>query len=210
MYWMSIFRWVGWNSLLAIIPVALAYLIAWLTRRPGKHAGARNLLLAFLGLCWLAFLPNTCYLLSEWRHFLPSGHFFDLYFSWKEEGNKEAIIRLMLITLFFYCYSTFGMLTFALAIRPLVRVVRSKGLPAWLFGIPLFLLVSLGMYLGLMKRLNSWNLLNRPALVWSKVAVLTHNAWDVWFITAFAAFLWLAFLVTDIWIDGFLLRVKKH
>lgn len=201
---------VGWNMLLAVIPVVLAYLICWMLNRSKQQRRVwTRLFTGLLAVCWLAFLPNSCYLLSEWRHFLPTGTFIDLYLNWKEAGSKEAILWLFADTLFYFCYTTFGMLTFTLAIRPMARLAKSRGYPTTLLAVPLFLLVSLGVFLGLMKRLNSWDLVTDPGVVWNKVVVILHRPWDLGFIAAFAAFLWLAFLVTDIWIDGFRLRWKQ-
>src|ERR1051325_7098363 len=61
---------VYWNLFLAIIPVPLGYLTAWALSKRGEK---RNLpvWLAFpIALAWLVFLPNICYLLTEWRHLL--------------------------------------------------------------------------------------------------------------------------------------------
>ncbi len=62
----------------------------------------------------------------------------------------------------------------------------------------MFLLVSAGVFLGLMRRLNSWDVVTGPARVWHAVNAIAHSPWDIGFIAAFAIFLWLAFLVTDI------------
>ncbi len=56
----------GWNVLLAIIPIVLAYLIAGLVRRPKKQGRSFvTVLIALLVFAWLSFLPNTCYLLTR-------------------------------------------------------------------------------------------------------------------------------------------------
>jgi len=197
--------------MLAVIPVILAYLICWMVTRPNKRRPwATRLCIALLAAAWLAFLPNTCYLLSEWRHFLPTGTFIELYLDWKEAGSKEAILKLFAHVLFYYCYSTFGILTFTAAIRPLARMAKSRHYPTELLAVPLFFLVSTGVFLGLMKRLNSWDLVTNPHVVWGKIVVLLHRPWDLGFIAAFAVILWLVYLITDIWIDGFMLHWKKE
>jgi len=206
----ELFRWVGWNAFLAIIPVVLAYMIAGYLRQGNKQPRwLAFLVVALLGLCWLAFLPNTCYLLSEWRHFFEPRQFMALYARWKSLGDKEAVALLFLSTLFYFCYSTFGALTFALAIRPLARLAKSKSNFTILLGIPLFLLVSLGAYLGLIRRLNSWDLVTHPGKVWLDIHGALVQRWDLFFILAFAGFFWLVYLVTDIWVDGFVARWKQ-
>ncbi len=160
----------GWNVLLAIIPIVLAYLIAGLVRRPKKQGRSFvTVLIALLVFAWLSFLPNTCYLLSEWRHFLPTDNFYNLAMSWREARDKEAILSIFAHTLFYFCYSAFGMLAFALAIRPVARLARTMGLNRWLLALPMFLLVSAGVFLGLMRRLNSWDVVTGPARVWHAI-----------------------------------------
>ena len=62
---------VAWNLFLAVIPVALAFAIARGARRDMREAGRiRWGLWLPLGVVWLAFLPNSCYLLTEWRQLL--------------------------------------------------------------------------------------------------------------------------------------------
>ncbi len=45
--------------------------------------------------------------------------------SWREARDKEAILSIFAHTLFYFCYSAFGMLAFALAIRPVARLART-------------------------------------------------------------------------------------
>lgn len=206
----GLITWVGWNTFLAVIPVILAYAIAGIAYQANKRNHVLiNGLLVILVLVWLVFLPNTCYLLTEWRHFLAKVEYQELYTHWYRNGDHDAVIQLMMHTLFYLCYSTLGMLTFALAIRPLARLARSKGLWPWLLAIPLFILVSTGVYLGLIERLNSWYIITQPEAVWQTLAAIPARPWLTSLIIAFAGFLWLAYLAMDIWIDGFLVRWKQ-
>src|SRR5437667_9801185 len=59
-----------WNLFLAVIPMALGYAAATLGQRMGgkRHRWGWLLLAPLLAL-WLIFLPNSCCLFTEPRHF---------------------------------------------------------------------------------------------------------------------------------------------
>ncbi len=196
----DLLRWVVWNTFLALIPVAAGWGIYALYKRPRRRTAPIRAITALLAVVWFAFVPNSCYLLTEWRHFLEiigyTGLYADFYVS------KTAAVRLMMYTLFYIFYSGIGLLTFALAIRPIVWLMREKRLTPWLWAIPFFLLMSLGVYLGLILRLNSWDIFTRPAFVWASIVTALSRPSLVALIVAFASFLWFVYIVMDIWVDG--------
>ena len=197
--------WVTWNLFLAAIPVALAFSMR------GLWNGSRSarVLVWLLGFFWLIFLPNTCYLLTEWRHFLHTLEGARFYTRWTEFGDLEALRQLILRSIFFFMYSALGMITYALAIRPVYRLLRDANPRAWLWGIPFFPLISLGVYLGLIQRFNSWDLLHNPGLIFTESWRAVNRPDLFAFILAFGAFLWLAYFLLDLWIDGVLLRWRN-
>jgi len=199
----GIWLWVIWNSFLALVPVALAQVICRAATVP-KKGTALKVSLVLLTLTWLAFLPNTCYLFTEWRHFLARLDASDLYL--RSQQSSGLILRLMIETAAYACYAGFGMLTFVLAIRPIERLARKRFVEVWPLAIPLFILLSVGVYLGLILRFNSWELLTRPMDIGRSVAALAYRPTLSLLIIAFAGFLWLAYIAIDIWIDGFLVR----
>jgi len=196
---------IAWNVFLAAIPVAAAYLMAAAEGRARKRP-LWNIILLAAGLVWLVFLPNTCYLLTEWRHFLMELDQSNLYL--QSRLNPSVTLLLMFYTAFYFCYSAVGMLAFALAIRPVAALLRRVGARTWVWGLPLFLLMSVGVYLGLVMRFNSWELLTRPGEIWASVERLALRPRLSAFIVFFGAFLWLAYGVIDIWIDGLLARLR--
>ena len=200
-------RWVVWNTFLALIPVAAGYAIYALYRFPRRRTYATGVLMLLLGLVWFAFMPNTCYLLTEWRHFLDAIGYTNLYAEW--HVSKTAAVRLMMYTLFYMFYSGIGALTFAFAIRPIAFVMRQRGYTPWVWAIPFFLLMSLGVYLGLILRLNSWDIITRPEYVWSSVTGALSNRGLMFIVTAFAGFLWFVYAVMNIWVDGLMLRLRR-
>lgn len=194
-----------WNLFLAVVPIVLAYLLCGIARQP-KKSYVDKAAIAILGLVWLAFLPNTCYLLTEWRHFLQSLDAHNLYL--KADISRDLMIRLMLYTSFYFCYSAAGMIAYVLALRPVARLAIRNGGNKWLLGLVLFPLLSLGVYLGLVLRFNSWDLLQQPNRILTSLQVIASRPLLTTFLLIFAAFLWLSYLVLDIWIDGLLLRWK--
>jgi uncharacterized membrane protein len=100
-------------------------------------------------------------------------------------------------------------MTFALAIRPVNSWLRGMGVQTGLWAPPFFLLVSLGVYLGLVVRFNSWDILTRPDVVLERVAGIADRPLLLATLMLFAFFLWAIYLLNDIWIDGFQLRWRQ-
>jgi len=198
-----VFIWVSWNTMLAVIPVVAAYYIHRMMEEPGKSR-LTKLYIILLGLVWLGFLPNTCYLLTEWRHFLHTVGYSQLFARW--EYDAGAALKLGVYTLFFLCFSGVGVLTFTLAVRPIAAMARERGAALWVWGLPFFLLMAIGVYLGLVLRFNSWDLFLKPAVVWGAALALIYHPVLNLFILGFAAFLWIVYLAMDIWVDGFVVR----
>lgn len=193
------------NLFLAMIPVLAAYVLVRVDRL--KVGRRRTVWLVILGTIWMAFLPNSCYLMTEWRHFL-----FNLYFQAVRDvtnPNDLSVLRVTKQAGFFLGYSGFGMLCFYLAIRPVAKLLKAHDFPVNRLGIPFFFLVSLGVYLGLILRLNSWDLLTHPwYVVHASILAMTNFAL-LCVISAFAGVLGLLFVVCDIWFDGLTLRLSR-
>ncbi len=201
-------EWVAWNLMLAAIPVLIAYplaaLIEKLTLKKHKIHPAVWIVPC---LVWLAFLPNTCYLLSEWRHFLFDAHFTNIR---DDAGdNPFVVLRVAKQGLFFIAYSAVGALFFTLAIRPMHRVLQKAKISTVLVAIPFFLMISMGVYLGLIVRLNSWDIIQRPGVVLKYVIHAASTPALVGAITGFAGLLWLLYIIVDMWVDGFKMRLTK-
>lgn len=196
--------WILWNIFLALVPVGLGYGIGMIEKSERRHGLWTKLLIGVLGVMWIIFMPNTCYLLTEWRHFLEMLGYSDLHTRWTYDSDARLI--LMALTLFYMCYSGIGMLTFTLAIRPIVRIAKDRGLVLWVWGMPFFFLMSIGVYLGLIHRFNSWDLLNQFRGIMDNIYQLTQRPTLSAYIIFFACFLWLMYMVVDIWVDGFVHR----
>ena len=193
-----------WNLFLALVPVLLSFVIARGIRGQWRAQGrVRWGLWTPPLLVWLAFLPNTCYLLTEWRHYLETITQTQLFF--RAEQSKDAVFDLILATGFYVFYSGSGLLTFFLAVWPLERLARRRlGWWAWPAKALVFTLCALGVFLGLLPRFNSWDLLHARGL-----RMVLHTAQDVvtrpvlmGLIIGFGAILWVLYSLFDIWMDG--------
>ncbi len=201
--------WMAWDLFLAAIPVALAYAMPRLWTRCRTAPGRWVAVAVAAGVLWFIFLPNTCYLITEWRHFFALLESHQYYLRWTLLGDKAALIKLILYSMYFFIFSGLGMLAFALALRPVAALLRRGGRAIWGWGLPCFPLVSLGVYLGLNLRFNSWDLLHRPEAVLTAMRAAVANPLLLAFILAFGGFLWLAYLALDIWVDGLLARCRR-
>ncbi|MGV3725014.1 MAG: DUF1361 domain-containing protein [Actinomycetota bacterium] len=195
-----------WNLLLAVIPVALGYALAWLLKRKLTPVGVVLLALP-LALGWLGFLPNTCYLLTEWRHLL-----FDSRWEPMLDAAHRSPVEMYNTAkwaLFFLVYSALGVIFFVLAVRPMEHWLRSKGQLPYLYAPFFFFLVSLGVYLGLIKRFNTWDLLGRPMFIWNTAVQGVTSQPILLAIGVFGLILWALYEAGDIWVDGVASRFKK-
>lgn len=198
-------RSVFWNLLLAAIPVALGAVLAW--GAAGKRRRLPLPVLWLLGAAWLVFVPNTCYLFTEWRHLL-----FDPRWEWMLDAghsDRQAMLLTAQWSLMFLGYSGVGALLFVLAMRPVERCLRAARQPFLLYAPPLFFLISLGVYLGLIMRLNSWDALQRPELVLRRTVDALSNPTLLATIGVFALILWGVYEALDLWCDAVVERVGR-
>lgn len=199
--------WVVWNLFLATIPVAAGYLLAWGLGNPGRRR--LPLIIGLLiGIVWLAFLPNTCYLLTEWRHFLFDARWEEMRDS--ANSSRQAMLESAQWALLFLMYSGVGVLAFTLAIRPVEHRLRSIGQNPLYYAPFFFFLMSLGVYLGLIVRLNSWDLVSRPGFVIQSALEALMNSTLLLSILIFAGLLWAMYEAVDLWLDGVNAKWRKR
>jgi len=189
--------------------VALAYAIARIYRTgisTRAYAPVYYLLIAVLGIGWLLFLPNTCYLLTEWRHYFDSLGHTDIINRSLDVRDTHAIATLVTLSLAFLMYSLFGLFTFALGIRPIARLLREWMVHYWLLGFIFFPLMSLGVYLGLIHRFNSWDLARDPGIIFQQGVDAIVRPFSGMAIIILSLFLWFSYYLCDVWIDGICMR----
>lgn len=194
---------VMWNIFLAAVPVALGYFAVWMVELRKKRRWM-HLPIALVLVAWLGFLPNSCYLLTEWRHFLVALDGSNLYL--RAQVEPQMLVVLTIYTAFYFCYSAVGMFAFTLALRPIARITRHFVPNTWIAFVPLFVMLSMGVYLGLVLRDNTWDVLTRPGKVWADIVHIGGRPLLISMILGFGAFLWLAYVAIDIWIDAVIIR----
>lgn len=157
--WLAIYGntgWMAWNAILAIAPLTLAVPLFRLGRRPS--------VLWWGGLAaFVALLPNAPYVLTDVVHLLP-----DLQ---QAQGLPGALGLLVQYAALF----TAGVLSYVVSLVLAVRWLADRGWRRGTVAIELgaHLACAVGIYLGRVTRLNSWDLLDVPLVA---VALLDLGA----------------------------------
>ena len=147
----------GWNSVLAIVPLALAIVLFRVGRRPGLLWWPA--LVAFL-----LFLPNAAYTLTDVIHLVHRVR--------REPYMPVWTVSLVLIPQY-VLFMGAGFQAHVLSLVRLGDYMRWLGRGRWVVPveIALNLLASVGIFLGRFQRFNSWDALNEP----ERLALLTIN-----------------------------------
>jgi uncharacterized membrane protein len=128
-----------WNLTLAWIPLVLAVLlvVAYSRRRPVVE-------LLLVGAAWLVFLPNAPYVLTDFIHL----------------GAEHRQFDAILLASFAFTSLALG---FASLLLVQLVVTRAAGAAiGWFVALSSLLAASVGIYLGRILRLNSWDVVQRP------------------------------------------------
>jgi uncharacterized membrane protein len=131
-----------WNLVLAWIPFGLAILIY------DRHrAGTRPLCLLPVAALWLLFLPNAPYIVTDFKHLVPS-----------------PVVPLWVGVVVIAAPAWTGMLLGFLSLYLIQSVVRDLvgARLAWAAAVAVLGLASFGIYLGRVLRWNSWDVLANP------------------------------------------------
>ena len=136
------FRFLVWNLILAWIPLLLALLVYDRYRR-----GSPFVALAPALALWLLFLPNAPYIVTDFVHLSPT---------------SRAPLWLDGVELSAFAWT--GMLLGFVSLYLVHAVARHRLGPAlsWIGVFGVLALVGIGVYLGRVKRWNSWDLLTEP------------------------------------------------
>lgn len=139
-----------WNIAFAVLAILLTF---WTARIWRSKKSWLIKLGAFL--LWLAIFPNAAYLMTDARHIIdycPSGSY------------GRVCLPNAWMTLFFCAYGALGWPALVFSLRPLKEVFSKyygqiKGM---IFAISMCFLGALGLLMGLLNRLNSWQIITRP------------------------------------------------
>jgi uncharacterized membrane protein len=133
------FLFLGWNLLLAWMPLGLLYLLPYVPQKRWLQGG----ILA----AWLLFFPNAPYLMTDLIHL-----------------RIRPGIPLWFDALLLFTFAYLGLTLGIRALEGLRRYLRQQYSPNWANGFTLatLLLSGLGIYLGRVSRWNSWDALLHP------------------------------------------------
>lgn len=148
-----------WNSFLAFIPFVLSI---WLFR----FSGVRSLIWWLIFFVFVLFLPNAPYILTDSIHLI----------SYIQRGYAKSFVFLVLIPQ----YSLFIFIGFQLYVLCLLNLefyCNKHNLKSSIFPLELILhfLSAFGIYLGRFLRLNSWDLVTNPDVVFLSFDDLLHK-----------------------------------
>ena len=169
------FRFMAWNLFLAWIPY-LASLAAAAFQR--SASARRGTLVALSGAVWIAFLPNAPYLLTD-------------LFRLREETPVPVFYDVAMLAMFAWS----GCLLGAASLHSMRRTIAQACGPAVAHAVALFTvaLCGLGMYLGRVVRLNSWDLALRPRHVLACTASALGSREGVFLTLLFGGFFFVCY-----------------
>jgi uncharacterized membrane protein len=164
-----------WNLALAWIPLLLAVLlvVSYARRRSAVELFA-------VGAAWLLFLPNAPYVLTDFIHL----------------GERHRLFDSLIIASFAFTSLALG---FASLLLVQLVVTRAAGaMLGWVTAFGSLFAASVGIYLGRVLRLNSWDVVHRPGRLWeissTRLADPFGNRHLIGFVLALCGFLTLAYL----------------
>lgn len=146
--------WMGFNSILAGIPVVIAM---WMVKI--KTLWIRLL----LAIVWLAFLPNTIYLLTDVFHLIDD---------WRKTQLMLSILSIPLYAVLIFL----GVLTFIFSLYPIDQLLKKQKNKDLRLGAIFFInsLVGIGVTMGRVERINSWELVtNMPKTLHAILAIFS-------------------------------------
>jgi len=180
---------VFWNILLLIIPFLLCYLLLKLFRKTKLKKKRDQIKVILIAFFWIIFAPNVPYIITDMRHI--SGFCPETYY---QICNQEAWM-----IPFFFLYSIIGWIAYVFLINQMKSFVKKiwgkLGVSLYLWLISPFL--SLGLLLGLVNRLNSWDIIISPSKVLSE-ALLYLQDWTYFKnLLIYTFFLYLIYFIWD-------------
>jgi len=173
--------WMTWNLLLALVPAVLGVLLLW---RPHRRTP-----LWWLGIgAFVLFLPNAPYVLTDVVH-LPG----DITFA-----NSRSVVLFGVLPLY-AAFMWLGVSSYVLCLELVVREVHTAHptVSRRAVEIPIHALCALGIVLGRVARVNSWDTVQDPR--WTAAKTFNALSWDG------APFAWFGTFVC-IWVATTLVR----
>jgi uncharacterized membrane protein len=169
------YPYLAWNLGLAWIPLILALVLVAAYRRR-----AHPLELLAVGAVWLVFFPNAPYMLTDLIHL----------------GQQHRLFDSIVLGSFAFTALALG---FASLLLVQLVVTRLAGAAlGWAVAIASLFASSVGIYLGRVQRLNSWDVVQRPRTIWALARLRLDdpfgNRYLIGFVIALCGFLTLVYV----------------
>ncbi len=146
-----------WNLFLSWIPL----LIAFVTKTISKRFGKLPILIGILSFIWILFFPNAPYMITDLVHLTVD---YESNITWHD-----------IIMLFYYAQISLfnGLVSLYWFHQTWIRTYSTR--IGWFFLFLSFPLGGFGVYLGRIRRLNSWDILDNPRNIASNILESTLN-----------------------------------
>lgn len=183
------YTYLVWNLFLAAIPLVFAIrLVAVL--RVKRWSDWESIGWTLL---WLAFLPNSFYMISDFIHL-------------KAVAVSNILFAAVLFTSFIYLGVLLGFCSLVLVHHELRRRLSARAASAWIAAT--LLLCSFAIYIGRDLRWNSWDIIFNPAGLLFDVSdrLLRPDDYPLMFVTVLSFFALLGSLYVVVWSGARLLR----
>lgn len=146
----------GWNIILAFVPVFLSVIIY----QKSKEDSFNKVLLLFLILSWIAFFPNSYYVITDFIHLGTESFYYreHIYAPLTYIDNFEGYLTLTHI--FLGAFIAVVMASYSLRIMHQLITDTFNELIGLIFIVGIISLSSIGIYIGRFLRLQSWDMIN--------------------------------------------------
>ncbi len=149
----------AWNIILAFIPVALS-VIFYQNANSNKLKNFEKALLSFVFISWVAFFPNSYYVITDFIHLGSESFYYreNIYASLTYIENFEGYLTL--VHIFLGAFISVIMASYSLKIMNQFVKDRFNNIIGTVFVVGTVTLSSIGIYIGRFLRLQSWDMVN--------------------------------------------------
>jgi uncharacterized membrane protein len=150
-----------WNLFLSWIPLIIAFLADNLTKRYNDNV----VIITLLSITWLAFLPNAPYMITDLAHLTVdyqrdlTWHDIIMLFSYAEVSLFNGLVSL------YWVHRSWR----RVFVKRTANILLIISLP----------LAGFGVYLGRVRRMNSWDIIHEPGAILKHLleSILDRTAW---------------------------------
>ena len=153
----------GWNIVLAFIPVVLAFTFD-LKRKEENTSTLQKIKLISIFLVWLFFFPNSFYVITDFIHLGGESFYYQIGMYAGYNYTENFIGYLTLLHIFLGAFIAVFMASFSLDIMHQYFIDKYDRLLASIIVAGILILSSIGIYIGRFLRLQSWDMI-RPISV---------------------------------------------